>query len=56
MAALTLALDDKQHAFEPVDQLALTARSVLINTPLQADSGTRTRDPHFTRVVLYQLS
>jgi hypothetical protein len=23
---------------------------------LEADSGTRTRDPHFTRVVLYQLS
>lgn len=41
-------MDDKQHTFEPVDQLlARTARSVLINTPLQADSGTRTRDPTF---------
>jgi hypothetical protein len=41
---------------QPVDQLALTARSVLINTPLQADAGTRTPDPFITSEVLYQLS
>ena len=34
----------------------LCGRPALINTPLEADAGTRTPDPFITSEVLYQLS